>query len=309
MSKVVVFGSFVVDLMARAPHLPGPAETVKGDLFKRGPGGKGFNQGVAAFKSGADVTMVSKVGRDPLAAVALDLMTELKMNQDYMFVNPEVNTGVALIVIEEKTSQNQIVIVPGACNTITADEVASIEPLLEEADYLLLQLEVNQEANVWVTDLARKHQVKVIMNTAPYAQIPDSLLQKFWLVTPNEVEVEGLTGVKVDSEASAREAAAVLQKRGIENVIITLGALGVFVATPDRDRFIPAFQVEALDSTGAGDAFNGGLLTALSEGKDLFAAAEFANATAALSVQKLGTTPSMPWRSEIDQFVADRKQP
>ena len=251
MSKVVVFGSFVVDLMARAPHLPGPAETVKGDLFKRGPGGKGFNQGIAAFKSGAEVTMVSKVGTDPLAAVALDLMAELKMNRDYMFVNSEVDTGVALIVIDEKTSQNQIVIVPGACNTITREEVASIEPLLAEADYLLLQLEVNQDANEWVVDLASKHKVKVIMNTAPYAAIPEEMLRKFWLVTPNEIEAEGLTGIKVDSEASAREAANMLKGRGIANVIITMGAQGVFVSAAYRDCFIPAFQVEALDSTGA----------------------------------------------------------
>ncbi|MDO5033504.1 MAG: ribokinase [Eubacteriales bacterium] len=304
MSKVVVVGSFVVDLMARAPHLPGPAETVKGDFFQRGPGGKGFNQGVAAFKSGAEVTMVSKVGQDSLAAVALDHMRELKMSQEYMFVSPEVGTGVALIMVDEQTSQNQIVVVPGACNTITPAELASIEPLLKEAEFLLLQLEINPEVNAQVVELARELGVKVIMNTAPYAPVPDELLRQLWLVTPNEVEAEGLTGLKVDSEAKAREAAQLLKNRGIANVIITMGAQGVFVSTAEREAFIPAYEVEAIDSTGAGDAFNGGLLTALAEGKNLFAAAEFANATAALSVQKLGTTPSMPWRSEIDQFIA-----
>ena len=152
MSKAAVFGSFVVDLMARSPRLPVPGETVKGSVFKMGPGGKGFNQGVAAHKAGADVTMISKVGRDSFGEVAFNTMRELQMDTSHMFVTDDTETGCALILVDEKTSQNEIIIVPGACSTITEEEVKNIEAVLKEAEYVLLQLEVNQEANELVAE-------------------------------------------------------------------------------------------------------------------------------------------------------------
>lgn len=303
MSKVVVFGSFVVDLMARSPHLPVPGETVKGSVFKMGPGGKGFNQCVAAHKAGADVVMITKLGKDSFADVALNTMDELGMTKESLFYSDGVETGIALILVDENTSQNEIIIVPGACNTITPEEVAKIENVIKESEYVLLQLEVNQDANELVADMANRYGCKVIVNTAPYAKISDEFLSKAYMVTPNEVEAEELTGVHVDSLESAHEAAEYFYKKGVQKVIITLGSRGVFVSSDGREEIVPAFKVEAVDTTGAGDAFNGGLLAALSEGKDIWEAVRFANGLAALSVQKMGTTPSMPKLEEIKKFL------
>lgn len=304
--KVTVFGSFVVDLMARTPHLPVPAETVKGSFFKQGAGGKGFNQGVAAHKAGADVAMITKLGRDSMANVALDVMTELQMPKDYLFFNDDVATGIALIMVDETTSQNEIVIVPGACSTITEADIASVESRIKESAYVLLQLEVNQDANEKVAKLAKENGVRVILNTAPYQPVSDEFLKGCWLVTPNEVEAEEMTGIAVSDLESANRAAQVFFKKGVENVLITLGGRGVYVSSKERAEIIPAFRVDAVDTTGAGDAFNGGLLAALAEGKDLWEAARFANGLAALSVQRIGTTPAMPTREEIDVFLAER---
>lgn len=303
--KVAVFGSFVVDLMARAGHLPKPGETVKGTLFKMGAGGKGFNQGIAAHKSGADVAMITKMGRDSFADVALDAMDELNFSKEHILYNDEVGTGSAIIMVDEKTSQNQIIIVPGACNTITAAEVDALRPLLQQCEYVLLQLEVNQDANERLVDLATECGCKVILNTAPYQPVSDAFLSKVYMVTPNEVEAEMMTGVPVDGLEAARKAARVFYEKGVKVVVITLGGRGVFLSENGREEILPAFKVQAVDTTGAGDAFNGGLLTGLSEGMDLWQAARFANALAALSVQKIGTTPAMPTRAEVDAFLAE----
>ena len=302
--KVVVFGSFVVDLMARIPHLPVPGETVKGPMFKMGPGGKGFNQGAAAHKAGADVTMVTKIGKDSFGDIALHTMAELGMTKEHVFISEEDKTGIALILVDENTSQNEIAIVSGACGTITEKDTNSVKELIRESEYILLQLEVNQDANERIAEYACENGVKVIINTAPYSKISDEFLSKAYMVTPNEVEAEALTGIKVEDLESAKKAATIFKKKGVKKVLITLGEKGVFISDDDKDEILPAFHVNAIDTTGAGDAFNGGFITALAEGKDEWEAAKFANAAAALSVQKLGTTPSMPARKEIDEFLS-----
>lgn len=304
-NKVTVFGSFVVDLMARTPHLPAAGETVKGSIFKQGAGGKGFNQGIAAHKAGGNVALITKIGTDTMADVALNAMDEVGLSSQYLFRSADTATGTALIMVDEHSGQNEIVIVPGACNTITDADIAKVEDVIKNSEYLLLQLEVNQDANEKVAALAKKSGVRVIVNTAPYQPIDDSFLEGCYLVTPNEVEAEQITGVPVTDLESADRAAEVFFRKGVQNVLITLGSRGVYVNSDGKSEIIPAFRVSAIDTTGAGDAFNGGLLTALSEGKNLWEAAKFANALAALSVQKLGTTPSMPLRSEIDAFLAE----
>lgn len=303
--KVTVFGSFVVDLMARTPHLPVPGETVKGSLFKQGAGGKGFNQGIAAHKAGADIAMITKLGRDSMGQVALDAMDSVGMPKDYLFFHDEIATGIALITVDENTSQNEIVIVPGACSTITEEDIERVKPRILESSYVLLQLEVNQDANEKVAKLAKENGVRVIINTAPYQPITDEFLRGAYLVTPNEVEAEELTGVPVTDLESADRAAKAFFEKGVENVLITLGSRGVYINTEGRSEIVPAYRVKAIDTTGAGDAFNGGLLAALAEGKSLHDAARFANALAAISVQRMGTTPAMPTRAEIDAFLAE----
>lgn len=303
--KTVVFGSFVVDLTGRTPHLPAPAETVKGSSFKSGPGGKGFNQAVAAHKAGADITCVTKLGRDDFANVALNVMDELKMPKDYMLYSDDVETGVALILVDENTSQNEIVVIPGACGTITAEEVDGLEELVKDAEYVLVQLEVNTDANERFIRMAHKCGAKVILNTAPYQPVPDDVMALAYMVTPNEVEAEEMTGVHVDDLESAKKAAAVFREKGVETVVITLGSKGVFISCDGREEIIPCFKVKAVETTGAGDAFNGGLLTGLSEGKDIWESARFASALAAISVTRYGTTPAMPTREEIEAFLKE----
>ncbi len=305
--KVTVFGSFVVDLMGRCPHLPVPGETVKGSVFKMGPGGKGFNQGVAAHKAGADVTMVTKLGYDAFADVAIDTMKELGMDTGRLFRTRERETGSALIMVDETTSQNEIVVILGACDTISEEEVESVSDLLDQSEYLLTQLETNISSVEKIVDMAYEKGVKIILNTAPVQPVSDRVLSRVELITPNEVEAEILTGIPVDGEENAGKAADYFFEKGVKNVLITMGGKGVFLATPQKRGMIPAYRVNAIDTTGAGDAFNGGLAAALAEGKDLWEAASFANALAAISVQRIGTTPSMPDREEIDAFIKERE--
>lgn len=306
--KILVFGSFVVDLMARTPHLPVPGETVKGSMFKMGAGGKGFNQCVAAHKAGADVTMVTKLGQDAFAEVALGTMRELGMDMSRILYSETEPTGSALIMVDETTSQNEIVVVLGSCNTITDQEVDSLRDILLECDYVLTQLETNVSAIERLVQLANETNTKVILNTAPVQPVSDEVLSNVELITPNEVEAEILSGIVIDSKENADKAADWFFEKGVKNVLITLGGRGVYIATDEKRGIIPAYKVNAVDTTGAGDAFNGGLIAALADGKDLWEAAAFANALAALSVQKLGTTPSMPTREEIDSFLEHYKE-
>ena len=305
--KILVFGSFVVDLMARTPHLPVPGETVKGSLFKMGAGGKGFNQCVAAHKAGADVTMVTKLGRDAFAEVALGTMRELGMDMSRIMYSDDVATGGALIMVDENTSQNEIVVVLGSCDTITDEEVDALRDIMTECDYVLTQLETNVSAVERLVALAKETDTKVILNTAPVQPVSDEVLANVELITPNEVEAEILSGIVIDSKENADKAADWFFAKGVKNVLITLGGRGVYIATEEKRGMISAYKVDAVDTTGAGDAFNGGLVAALAEGKDLWEAAKFANALAALSVQKLGTTPAMPYREEIEAFIEANK--
>lgn len=301
--KITVFGSYATDLTGRTPHLPQPGETVKGSTFRMGAGGKGFNQAVAAKKVDADVVMVSKIAKDSFGEVCLNTMDQLSMDTSHMLYSETASTGVALIMVDEQTSMNKIVIIPGACGEITLDEVEQCAPLIQQSGYLLVQFEINLDALERVMQIAQEAGVKIILNPAPYESVPDSLLAMAYAVTPNESEAEGLTGIKVDSEQRAAEAAEILHSKGIPNVIITLGDRGVFISDGTSQRIIPAFHVAAVDSTGAGDAFNGGFAAGLAEGMDIWEAARFASAVAGVSVTRYGTAPSMPTREEASQLL------
>lgn len=302
--KIVVFGSFVVDLMGRGPHLPVPGETVKSPFFKMGAGGKGFNQGVAAHKAGGDVTMVTKLGKDTFSGIATGAMEELGMDTSHLLWTEEQGTGVALIEVDETTGQNAIMVIPSACDHIEEKEVEALSGLLDEADILLTQLETNMSSIEKVIGMAYEKGKQIILNTAPVQPVSDALLKKVSIVTPNEVEAGILTGIPVTDQESASKAAEFFFQKGVQAVVITMGGKGAFISDGKTERMIPAFQVKAVDTTGAGDAFNGGFAAALAEGKDLFEAGIFGSAVAALSVQKMGTTPSMPERAEVDAFLA-----
>lgn len=303
--KITVFGSYVTDLMGRTPHLPLPGETVKGSIFNMGAGGKGFNQAVAAKKADADVTMVSKIARDPFGQLALDMMKDLSMDASHMIYSETTGTGIALIMVDEKTSQNKIVVVPGACGEITSEEVEHLAPLIRESAYLLVQFEINIDALEHAMKIAREAGVRIVLNPAPYQEVSDQLLAMADMVTPNETEAEWLTGICVDSEEAALKAAELLHGKGIPHVVITLGGRGVFVSSEGQHRLLPAFRVNAIDTTGAGDAFNGGLVAGLAEGMDIWQAARFASAVAGLSVTRLGTSQAMPTREEVEALLAE----
>ena len=301
--RITVFGSYVADLMCRTPHLPVPGETVKGSAFQMGAGGKGFNQAIAAKKVGADVVMVSKIARDPFGQIAIDMMNDLSMDTSHMIYSEDRGTGVALIMVDENSSQNEIVVVPGACGEITVEEVERCASLIRESTYLLVQFEVNMDALYRAMEIAHEAGVRIVLNPAPYQKVPDQLLAMVDIVTPNETETEGLTGICVDSEAAAGKAANVLHRKGIAEVAITLGNRGVFISSHGQQRLLPPFQVYAVDTTGAGDAFNGGLVAGIAEGMDIWQAAQFANAVAGLSVTRLGTSMAMPTREEVEQLL------
>lgn len=301
--KIVVFGSFAADLTSRASRLPRQGETVIGESFSSGPGGKGSNQAVAAHRAGGDTTMVTKIGKDMFGEMALDFYGKEGMNTEYVFMDETNKTGTALIMVDENTAENQILVVPGASGNITDGDIRKVEEVIVEADILLLQLEINLDAIEKILELAKKHGVLTVLNTAPVIELPEKIFSKVSIITPNEHEAECLTGIKVDCPENAEKAADQLIARGVQTVLITMGKDGVYVKSGSRAEMINSIEVEAVDTTGAGDAFNGGFVTALSEGKDVFQAAKFANIVGALSVTKVGTAPAMPYRDAIDSII------
>jgi len=305
MSHVTVFGSFVVDLMARAPHLPVPGETVKSSMFKLGPGGKGFNQGIAAKRAGADVTMVTKLGKDAFAEIALSKLKEENMSTEYIFQTEEFPTGTALIMVDENTSQNQIMVTLSACDTFNDSDIEKVTPLIKKSGFLLTQLETNVDAVEKIVSIAKENEVQVILNPAPIQPIRDELFKNVDIITPNEVEASILTNVEIKTPEDALKAAEILMNKGVANVVITLGKMGVLAVTKDKHQLFHNYDVKVLDTTGAGDAFNGGFVTALSEGKNIFDACFFGNVVSNLAVTKLGTSVAMPSREEIDEFIKE----
>lgn len=303
MSRVVVMGSFVVDLMGRTPHLPQPGETVKGNVFKIGPGGKGANQAVAAHRAGADIKLITKIGNDEFGELAKNNFIKEGMDVSNIYIDDNRETGAALIMVDEVSSENKIVVIPGACENITDCDIETSSKLIKGCDFFLTQLETNIDSIEKSIKLAAEHGAKVIFNPAPIQPISKEILKYVDIITPNEVEASILTGIKIESENDAKIVAKKLQEMGVKNIVITLGSKGCYVKTENEEKFIPSFKVEAVDTTGAGDAFNGGFVTALSEGKNIFESAIFGNAVAALSVTKLGTAPAMPNRDQVNRFL------
>lgn len=306
MSKIVVVGSFVVDLMSRAPHLPKPGETVLGGPFKMGPGGKGGNQATASARCGSEVTFLTKLGDDVFGKEALAHFTSEKVNTKYIKVDENETTGAALIAVDDQ-SENSIVVALGACGKITAADVLEAEAEIQAADVVLLQLETSIEAIVTTVAVAAKHQIPVILNPAPFQEFPREILQNVQYITPNETEAYELSGIDVIDEKSALIAAKKIHDMGVDTVIITLGSKGAFLYEGgDAGELVSGFNVDAVDTTGAGDAFNGGFAHAISNGSSIEDAMVFANSVAALSVTKIGTAPAMPSINAVNEFLKAR---
>ena len=300
--KICVVGSSMIDLIARVPRLPKLGETLIGSSFHLGYGGKGANQAVMAAKLGARVTMVNKVGRDVFGEGTLKNYREHGIDTTHVLVDESRFSGVAPIFVDDN-AQNFIVIVPGANSGLSRADVQAAQQVILDADILICQLEIPVETTLEAFRIAKSGNVRTILNPAPAAPIPDELLQLSDICAPNETEMELLTGQPVGTVAEAEAAARKLVSRGTRTVILTLGARGAILVDQDTVENLPAVQVDAVDPTGAGDAFIGSLAVYWGEGLALRDAIRRANAVAALSVTRIGTQVSFPKRAEADGFL------
>lgn len=299
MNKVVGVGSLNIDITGYTPHFPADGETTTGSAIRLGPGGKGNNQMTAAHRAGADAKIIAKVGTDALANIVWDHYKNEGMSTEYIKVARDGMTGAAFIEVSEDTGQNRIIVVKGANAEVTASDVDEAEKDFADAGAVLCQLETGMESVLECKKLALKYGRPFIINPAPYKEIPKSLFDGADFVTPNETEAEYFTGVAVTDPSGAEKAAGKLLMMGAKSVIITLGKNGSFYYDGKTKILLPALSLKAADTTGAGDAFNGGFATAVSCGYDIEDALKFATCTAGLSVTKMGAAVAMPRRDEI----------
>jgi ribokinase len=302
-AKIVVVGSFNTDLTAYTERMPRPGETVSGKKFVTGPGGKGSNQAVAAARLGAEVTFIGRVGDDVFAEIAYKIWRAEGINTNYVVRDPDHATGVAPIWVDDK-GENSIIVVLGANLNMQKSDVDVAAKLIAEADVLITQLEINYDMVAYALQVARQHGVRTILNPAPAGKLPADVIALADYITPNETELEELSN---HVSASVEEAARSLLTTPEQTVVVTRGADGAQWVRQQGSLLLPTFKVDVVDTTGAGDAFNGGLAVALAEGKSLDEAIRFANATAALCVTKPGTAPSMPQRAEVEALLARSK--
>jgi len=300
--KIVIVGSINTDMIVKVPRIPKTGETILGGKFSTAAGGKGANQAVAAARAGGDVTFIARVGNDMFGKQALEDFESNNINAKYIKTDNAEPSGVALIFVDEK-GENSIAVASGANARLSHRDVTEAEEVIKSADILLMQLETPMESVKRAAKIAKEAGVKVILNPAPACPLDNTLLSTLYVITPNESEAELLTDISVTDFPSAEKAAFILLDRGVEVAIITMGIKGALIKTRELTKIIPGFKVKAVDSTAAGDVFNGSLVVAMAEGKTLEETVQFANAAAALSVTKLGAQPSAPKRVEIERML------
>jgi len=306
MARVCVLGIFVADLAFWSTRLPEMGETVLGSAFKLGPGGKGSNQAIAARRAGAEVSLVSRLGKDAFGELARRTYAAEGVDDSRVADDPDHGTGAAFIMVEEGTGENAIIVTMGAAGRLTPADVDAAADVIAAADVFATNCEVPVPVARRGLELARAKGVRTILNPAPAVPLPDDIYPLVDFLTPNESEAASLCGRPVDGIDAARAAAAAFRERGVGCPVITLGAAGALVddGSGEAGR-VPAVEAgPVVDTTGAGDAFNGGFAVGLAEGLDPRAAAGFGCAVAGLSVTRVGTAPSMPTREEIDRLLS-----
>ncbi len=304
MSRLVVIGSSNTDMILQVPRIPQPGETILGGKFQTAPGGKGANQAVAAARAGADVSLLACVGDDGFGRAALAGFAADGIDCEQVVIDPAAASGVAQIFVADD-GENSIGVASGANACLTPEHIEQAASAIEAANTILLQLEIPLATVMRAAEIGSAANCRVILNPAPAQELPMQLYPLLGMISPNETEAELLTGVAVKDESSAAAAAARLHERGVDTVLITLGAAGCFLSTGASSRIVPGHVVDVVDTTAAGDVFNGNLAAALCRDLQLEDAVDYAQAAAALSVQSVGAQPSAPTRGAIDTFLAD----
>lgn len=298
MSRIFVIGSSNTDMVVKSAKLPAPGETIIGGQFLMNPGGKGANQAVAAAKLGAPVTFACKVGDDIFGAQAVEGFKQEGINTDFILIDAANPSGVALILVDDK-GENSIAVASGANGNLQISELKNVIGAVQKDDIVLLQLETPIPTVEYAIKKCTEKGARVILNPAPAANLSDDIFPYVNIITPNETEAELLTGIKVDDLQSAGHAALLLLAKGVSNVIITLGSKGAYIHNSTMKTSVPSPVVTAVDTTAAGDVFNGALAVALSEGSDLETAAVFACKVASIAVTRMGAQASAPKRHEL----------
>jgi ribokinase len=298
---ISILGIFVADLTFRTDRMPLKGETFIGNTFKIGPGGKGSNQAVATRRAGSETIFISKIGKDTFGEMAMKLYAEEGINAEYVWEIADMGTGAASIIVNEETSENVVIVVPGAADAMVPDDLNTAEVGIAKSAFFMASLEVPIPVMQRGLEVAKRNGVPTILNPAPATNLPNEVYGLTDYFTPNETEAAILAGIPVETVEQAEDAAKIFLERGVKNAVITLGKLGVYVLNTEISQHVPSFDMgeQVLDTTGAGDAFNGGFAHALAEGMSLIEAARFGSATAAISVTRLGTAPAMPFNNEI----------
>lgn len=300
-SRIIVVGSSNTDMVVRTERFPNPGETILGGDFFMNQGGKGANQAVAAARLGGDVLFISSVGNDVFGKTALQSLKKEGVDVNHSRIDKENPSGVAVITVDQN-GENNIVVAPGANGTLLPKEVQHIEHLIEENAFILMQLEIPMETVEYIVTKAAAKGTKVILNPAPAQTLSLSVLTNVYLLTPNEKEAFLLTGIPVHDVSSAKLAAKSLNDKGVQNVIITLGAKGALALFKGEYIHVEAQKVTAVDTTAAGDVFNGALVVALNEGQPIQEALIFASHASSIAVTRLGAQSSSPYRHEIQNY-------
>ena len=302
---ISILGIFVADLTFRTDRMPIKGETFIGNSFKLGPGGKGSNQAVATRRAGAETIFITKIGKDTFGEMAMKLYADEGINSEYVWEIADMATGAASIVVNEETSENLIIVVPGAADDMVPEDLETAEAGIAKSSFFMASLEVPIPVMQRGLEVAKRNRIPTILNPAPAAILPDEVYGLSDYFTPNETEAAMLAGIPVETVDQAEAAAKIFLDRGVKTAVITLGELGVYVRNSEISQHIPAFDMgdKVLETTGAGDAFNGGFAHALADGMSLIEAIRFGSATAAISVTRLGTAPAMPFNNEIMELL------
>jgi len=304
MGSIVVLGIFVADTAYRADRMPIMGETILGKSFALGPGGKGSNQAIAAARAGGNVSFLTKLGEDDYSKMAIDLYKQAKINYQGIVIDKNTLTGAAAILVNEKTGENAINVIPGAANTIDQNFIDANLSIIENSKIFLTQLETPINSTLYALKIAKNNGCLTVLNPAPAKKIPEEYFKLIDYLTPNEAEASSYTNKEIKSKETCREAANYFLDRGVKNIIITLGDRGCFFKNKNEEFLVSSkkFSFPVVDTTGAGDAFNGALSVSLAEGKSNLEAVKFANLAAGISVTREGATYSMPKISELEKY-------